>query len=205
MSRHEQQSDAGVSLVEYALGVALIIVAGLGAFQYLSNQASRQSTQQAACISTRPPPPSCVRTPVPGPTTTTTVDPASTTTTLTPPSTDPPPTTTQPPRATVTPGTGVATKNLDGSWRISAPITITDPASQPVAGAVVTARVLIGVQAYTVQCTTDLTGACNLVLGGTSATDSIPATDTTATITVQSVQSNPAASGPFPNYSFTRP
>jgi hypothetical protein len=205
MRRHEQHDDAGVSLVEYALGIALIIVASLGAFQYLSNQASRQSQQQADCISTRPPPPSCVRTPVPATTTSTTIDPASTTTTLTPPSTDPPPTTTEPPRATVTPGAGVATRNPDNSWRIDAPITVTDPASAPVPGAVVTARVLLGTQPFVVQCTTDAAGTCTLTFGGTTAFDSIPATQATASMAVLSIQSTPGAVGPFPTYNFTRP
>jgi Flp pilus assembly pilin Flp len=56
----------GATLVEYALGIALIVVIAIPAVSWLSNNADKETDNQAECISTRPPPASCqVRAAVP--------------------------------------------------------------------------------------------------------------------------------------------
>ena len=198
MSR-EQKRDTGATIVEYALGAALILVVGIGAFNFLSSEATQQANTQADCISTRPPPPSCVRTPVPAPAAPTTTGVAPTTT-LTPPSTDPPPTTTTtspPPESTVVGGPAISQLipgDPLGRWQVSAPITITDPGGAAVAGAVVEARIELGRQPFVVGCTTDAAGVCNIEFGP------IPAAETSLRLVVVSVQSTPPAALPLPVY-----
>ena len=191
--------ERGATLVEYALGTAVLLVAGLVAFNFLSSSADTQAKAQANCISTRPPPASCVRTPVPAPTTTTTIDPASTTTTLTPPTTDPPPSTTQPPRATVTSGAATVVSNGDGTWAVSAPITVKDPGGNPVTGAVVSARMIIEGQPFVFGCTTSAAGTCDIVV--------TPIPDTTAggVLAVTSINSNPPSLPPYPFWTLAKP
>ena len=67
--------EHGATLVEYALILAVVVVGGLGAIRYLTDQGSAEVADQADCVSTRPPPPSCIRASV---TTVTTVTPSST-------------------------------------------------------------------------------------------------------------------------------
>ncbi|MCU0311184.1 MAG: carboxypeptidase-like regulatory domain-containing protein [Acidimicrobiales bacterium] len=195
----DQKRDAGATLVEYALGAALILVVGIGAFNFLSSEATQQANTQAECISSRPPPPGCVRTPVPAPVGPTTTGVAPTTT-LTPPSTDPPASTTTtapPPTSTVVGGPAVSQIIVGdplGRWEISAPITVTDPGGQPVAGAVVEGRIELGRQPFVVGCTTDAAGTCNITFGP------IPAGETSLRLTVVSVQSDPPAALPLPVY-----
>ncbi len=194
------RSDRGASLVEYGLGVALIVVASLVAMNFLSTSAADQAAKESDCISSRPPPASCVRTPVPGVTTPTSTAVPPTSTTLTPPSTDPPPTTAPPPQSSLTAGVATLTVRGDGTWVISAPVTVKDRADAPVAGAVVTARIILGRQPILVECTTDAAGTCALVV------DPIPTDVTSATLTVVAVVSNPpAASGSFPHWDVTKP
>jgi hypothetical protein len=192
----------GATLVEYALGTALLLVAGLVSFNYLSDVASDEASNQADCISSRPPPPSCVRQPVPAPTTSTPAGPDPTTTTVSPTPTDPPPTTTTtapPPKATVAGGSASISVNTNGSWRVSAPVTVFGPESTPVAGAVVTARVVIGRQPVLVRCTTDAAGSCALVQ------DNMPATATTASLAVLGIVSDPGTDPPFPTWELVKP
>lgn len=64
MRRHPRSlRDRGAGLVEYALAVALIVSASLGAIQYLEDQTADEVDNQASCLSTRPPPPTdqCVQ------------------------------------------------------------------------------------------------------------------------------------------------
>lgn len=197
MSR-EQKRDTGATMVEYALGAALILVVGIGAFNFLSSEATQQANTQADCISTRPPPQSCVRTPVPAAAAPTTTGVAPTTT-LTPPSTDPPitTTTTTPPESNVVGGPAISQLipgDPLGRWQVSAPITITDPGGAPVAGAVVEGRIELGRQPFVVGCTTDAAGVCNIEFGP------IPAAETSLRLVVVSVQSTPPAKLPLPVY-----
>ncbi len=197
-------NDRGASLAEYAIGFSLVVVVGLVSFNYLSDVSSDQANAQADCISSRPPPASCVREPVPAPTTTTTQDPSSTTTTLTPPSTDPPPTTAPPPKSTIDWGAAlagaVATLNGDGTWKASVPITIVaDSPAGPVEGAVVRAIVTIGAQSFATECTSDAAGLCTLEF------DAIPADQPDLTMTVNSVQSVPPFQPPYQGFTFTKP
>jgi Flp pilus assembly pilin Flp len=110
MRRPLQRSDGGATLVEYALIVALVVVASFGAIQFLTNQSEAEVATQADCVSTRPPPPSCqpravtTAPPASSPSTPTSTIPAdttttteSTTTTTTTTTTAPPPATTPPP------------------------------------------------------------------------------------------------------------
>jgi Flp pilus assembly pilin Flp len=56
----------GATLVEYALGIALVVVVAIPAVNWLSGNADKETNNQAECISTRPPPASCqVRAAVP--------------------------------------------------------------------------------------------------------------------------------------------
>lgn len=58
----------GASLVEYALVLALLVVASLGSIRYLEDETGKEVDNQANCISDRPPPPSCqLPAAVPGP------------------------------------------------------------------------------------------------------------------------------------------
>jgi len=194
----DQHRDAGATLVEYVLGASLIIVFALGGIGFLSSRATAQASSQANCISTRPPPPSCVRTPVPA-----TVAPTTTgvgpTTTLTPPSTDPSTTTTAPPQSTVAAGSVTIIGAANAPWSISLPMTVLDAGGQPLAGAVITGRVLLGRQPFNVGCTTDVTGTCNVTFGP------IPAAQTTLNLAILTVDSTPPAALPLPAFTITRP
>jgi Flp pilus assembly pilin Flp len=105
MRRPLQRSDRGATLVEYALIVALVVVASFGAIQFLTTQSEAEVATQADCVSTRPPPPSCQSravtdsttstisadtTTTTESTTTTTTTTTTSTTTTTPPATTPP-------------------------------------------------------------------------------------------------------------------
>ncbi len=200
-TKHRQlRASRGATLVEYALGVALLVVASLVGLNFLTDSATTEANAQADCISTRPPPTSCVRKPAPAATTPTTPAPTVTSTTLTPTPTDPPPTTQPPPKSSATAGTALLVKNPDGTWKVTAPITITATGGAPVPGAVVTGRVVLGRQPILVECTTDGAGTCNLVL------DPIPADVTTARLEIVGLQADPPGVGaPYPAWDLTKP
>jgi Flp pilus assembly pilin Flp len=109
--RRGNGAQRGATLVEYALAVTAICLAITGAANVLTNAGTNELANQANCVQTRPPPPSCqiraittttgsgpVSTAIPttsttaAPTTTTTI--APTTTTLAPTTTTLAPTTT---------------------------------------------------------------------------------------------------------------
>jgi Flp pilus assembly pilin Flp len=106
--------ELGATLVEYSLILAVVVVGAIGAISYLADRGSAEVADQADCVSTRPPPPSCIRASV---TTVTTVTPPSTSTTEAPTTT----TTTSAPATTTTtaaPGTTTTTApaaGFDGS------------------------------------------------------------------------------------------
>jgi hypothetical protein len=189
-------------MVEYALGIALLIVAGLVAFNFLNQAADEQATAQADCISMRPPPTTCVRQPVPAPTTSTPSGSATSSTTISPSPTVAPTTTTTvpPPESTLTAGAATVANGAGGTWQVSAPVTVVDDDDNPVAGATIVGRVLIGRQPVLTECTTGADGTCSLAL-----TD-IPGDVASATMTVVEVRSEPpAAGGPYPSWNLTKP
>ncbi len=49
----------GAAVVEYALALSLLVVAGIGAAQFLEDETADEVDNQADCLSTRPPPTSC--------------------------------------------------------------------------------------------------------------------------------------------------
>ncbi len=49
----------GAALVEYALAVSLLVVASIGAVQFLEDETAAEVDNQADCLSTRPPPTTC--------------------------------------------------------------------------------------------------------------------------------------------------
>lgn len=57
--------EAGATLVEYSLIVALLVVTSIGVLDFLTERANDQVNNQADCVSTRPPPPECQAPPVP--------------------------------------------------------------------------------------------------------------------------------------------
>lgn len=120
--RSRLRGSIGATLVEYSLIVALVVVPSIGAMNYLTGKAKNETNNQADCISTRPPPPSCQVRPLtttttdPSVSTVSTVPPSSVTSSTTePPSTVPPstePPSTEPP-STVPPSTVPTLKNAN--------------------------------------------------------------------------------------------
>jgi hypothetical protein len=156
----------GATMVEYALIGALLVVASIGAIEWLSGQSEAETEQQAECISARPPPPGCQ---IPSAATTTSTSiggppPTSATTTLPPPI--PPPSETEPvDPGNVVPGPGPNT------WAITGPIftvqTGDDPPF-PIQGAVIQFRFEVQdpttgewVVIETQPCTTGTNGQCS--------------------------------------------
>jgi hypothetical protein len=200
------RADAGASLTEYAVGFSLVVVASLVAVQFLTRAAQQESANQADCISSRPPPASCVRQPVPATTTSSPTSSVPTSSTSSPPPTDPPsttapPTTVPPPSSTITGGSGTATANANGlTWDVAAPVTLADDQGQPVADAVVSGVVTIGRQPFAVSCTTDAAGGCTLTFVDIdNGIDGL-------SLTVTRVESQPPTAPPYPpTLTFSRP
>lgn len=202
--------DAGAAAAEYALIFAVFVAGSVGAFEYLTRATTAEVNNQADCVSTRPPPPSCnyresrptttttapPSTTVP-PTVTVTSSTTSTTTTTLPPTT----TTTIPPTngAWVSSGTVRVNASL---WYARAEIQLTS-GGNPVAGARVVGAVRIlnppTGQVFLVECTTAANGRCELRYD-------VPYTDVTRIeLSVQSVESvPPAGTLPLP-LEFPRP
>lgn len=59
--------DRGATLVEYALVLSFLVLAGIGAVNLLDSGARREVGNQEDCVSRRPPPPSCQLPAVPPP------------------------------------------------------------------------------------------------------------------------------------------
>lgn len=158
----------GATLVEYALVFSLVVVAALGAIEFLDAQSRNEINNQADCVSMRPPPASCQLTAI---TTTTTVVPPPTTSTTAPlPAEAEPIVRAVPPaRASVDPAPRWI--ELDVSVSETQPVDL-GGGEAPVAGAVVRAEVLLVdpvamPEAYLpdeffVNCTTGATGQCTL-------------------------------------------
>src|SRR5690606_13650517 len=53
------RSTRGVTLAEHPLVTSLLVVASLGAIEYLNNESKKETREQATCIAMRPPPPDC--------------------------------------------------------------------------------------------------------------------------------------------------
>ncbi|MEJ5254441.1 MAG: hypothetical protein WHS89_03755 [Acidimicrobiales bacterium] len=162
--------DVGASAAEYALIFAVLVAGTVGAFEQVSKATRSEVNNQADCVSTRPPPPSCnFRESRPTTTTTapppTTVPPTVTVTSSTTTTTAPPTTTTTVPPA-------------NGSWASSSSGWVSPPVwygqgiiqltagSTPVAGAHVIGIVRLlnppTGQQFAVECVTDAAGRCVL-------------------------------------------
>lgn len=191
------RAERGATLVEYVLIVAAVVGLGLLAIRFLTSEGSAEVASQADCVSTRPPPPSCIR-PVltttttvvapststtEAPTTTTTAPPTTTTTTTAPSST----TTAAPTTSTTAParqwgGDASFDNNVErvypsgpnGQWYFRVDINLNDARGYNDSNVVVEVRYTITdpVNGGTgvVTCTTDNRGDCTLrVPGGNSS------------------------------------
>jgi hypothetical protein len=200
------RGSGGATLVEYALITSLLVVVSIGAIDYLTDESTEETQQQADCISTRPPPVSCQ------------IPTAAVTTTAPPPGSPPPPPPTPPPPPIPPPPPSGATAGTPpppapgpapGSWTITSPeITVMsgDDPPFPLSGAVIEFTVEIedplnpgswSVVA-TGTCTTDASGSCASdpfeILAGNYTPPIV-----SARITVSDIQSTPAvASLPAP-------
>ncbi len=152
--------DRGVAVVEYALVISLLVLAGLGSARFLEDETGKEVDNQANCLSTRPPPVSCQTEPLvinggnnqassgPGGGGGT---PASSPAVLGP---NPPP---------------VATAPNGPVYDIVVGLDLFDDASMPLEGVVMTAQVTITQssvpsrigQFFYVECTTDASGHCD--------------------------------------------
>lgn len=123
------RGSVGATLVEYSLIIALVVVPSIGAMNYLTKQANKETNNQADCISTRPPPPSCQVRPV---TTTTTAGDPATSTTSTPSSTVPPSSTTSSTTSsTVSPSSTTSTVPPSTAPPTTVPPSTTPPTTTP--------------------------------------------------------------------------
>lgn len=57
--RTRARRQRGAAVVEYALALSLLVVAGIGAAQFLEDETAAEVDNQADCLSTRPPPTTC--------------------------------------------------------------------------------------------------------------------------------------------------
>lgn len=57
--RRVRRGDRGATVVEYALVLALFVVASIAAAQFVEDETGKEVDNQANCLSTRPPPTSC--------------------------------------------------------------------------------------------------------------------------------------------------
>jgi hypothetical protein len=142
--------DRGASLPEYALAIALVAVASIGAIQYLQDRGEQRLSSSDARIGT----------PAdgasysgggsgPGPTTPTTTAPADEPMTVGSVTADPP-------------------ASNDGSkWIANATITVLDDQGDPLQGVLVSGAWTIGTgQPDSAQCTTGVTGVCSVQRSG---------------------------------------
>ncbi|MCC5951967.1 MAG: hypothetical protein JJU45_07710 [Acidimicrobiia bacterium] len=170
--------DRGAALTEYSLVFALLVVLSLGAIQGLTDRADDEATNQAECISKRPPPESCqLRSAVPppddpGPTPDPSPDPPE----PTPPPTDPPPEPPPPEPVDATwatlPFSAPAADPLaaPGQWDVVAPVSMTHEDGRPMVGVQVrvTFTVVAPVNALIPQqsptCVTGADGTCEVIV-----------------------------------------
>lgn len=178
-------NDRAATGVEYALLIAVFASVGIGASKYLTDNANRQVSNQADCVSTRPPPPSCQVRALSG--TTTTTNPATTTTT----------TTTPPPPAAAT--WNVTKTAVGGYPTVNISVTLRS-GTNPVPGATIQFNITYyapglsapGYRTQPATCVTNASGVCTVSFQS-------PFNDTTKMVTTMvSVDSNPAFDGSFP-------
>ncbi|HEX2563418.1 MAG TPA: hypothetical protein VHK25_05860 [Acidimicrobiales bacterium] len=148
--------DRGATLPEYALALAALVVASLGAIAALERASSEEVNNQAECVASRPPPPTCQLPPI---VTTTTITPG-------PPPPPPPP----PPADAVgsfsNPGSAYDPAPPGPNWQAGADFTLSS-AGTPIEGAVVRVRVtgpapFPSSPPFYASCTTNAAGNCRL-------------------------------------------
>jgi hypothetical protein len=146
--------------VEYALALALLVVACIGSLQYLEDETGEEVDNQAECISTRPPPPSCqIPAAAPAP------DPSNPSGVSGDPGSGSPATAV----ANIsTPVVGPQAPTPSGTYDIDVTVNLTDDTAAPIQGQIVTAQVVV-TQAtsatrvgdfFYVDCTTADDGSC---------------------------------------------
>lgn len=149
----QSRAARGATLVEYALGVAFIVLACAAAAAALDTGARGEVNNQANCVETRPPPVSCQR---PALTTTTTSGNPSTTSTTVPP--------TVPPAADSTATSFSSVFNPAPFWQGTVNYSVISQGS-PVDGAIVRVRATVNPSGsvFFVNCTTGASGQCAAV------------------------------------------
>lgn len=146
-------SDAGATLVEYALVIALLAVVSIPAAQYITDGTREQVNNEASCVARRPPPPDCQIPSVPVP-----VPPDEDE--LPPDDGDPIP----PPGAVTWTHAGIPADGV-GNWGVSMSIHAAN-ADGPIANAYIRIEARVtnpgGIPVLYLYCTTDAAGNCSL-------------------------------------------
>lgn len=147
--------------MEYALAVSLIVVASLGVIEALEDDTSDEVANQADCISTRPPPPSCqpaALVPLDGSGGGAGGDPGGGIVTPSQSASFDPPT-----------GTGEASRGSGPVFAVTIDLDLRDASNQPIANQPINAQVVYSGagptrtgQFFYVSCTTDDAGSCTM-------------------------------------------
>lgn len=154
------KSAAGVTGVEYALVVSLVLVGSIGAIETLGDNSRDEVNNQANCVSSRPPPVSCQLEPLV--TTTTNSIPVTMTTAPTTSSTSTTTTVVNPSTVTIT--NAVSVRTGPSSWNAQATVTVLGPSGTPIAGAVIEVEVFVDNQGpFFLSCVTNASGSCQLL------------------------------------------
>jgi Flp pilus assembly pilin Flp len=154
-------ASRGATLVEYALVFSLLIVVCMGAIDALTASASKEISNQATCVETRPPPPECEGSAIPDEVTYPNPN-------VFPPAPDP----SELPEEIFLVTTG--TPDVEGTpsqWAVELPVSVVwtlpvdpQPAPEPQAGVLVRAEVRItqpqSPQPFFAECVTDELGEC---------------------------------------------
>ena len=201
------RGDRGATLVEYGLVVAAIVAVSVPGIDYLTDQGDQELSNQANCVSERPPPPSCLV-----PAVTTTVSTVSTTTTTAGPTSSTTSSTSSTSTSTTAPPTpsDVEDWTASATWtgysptsggQITLPVNITNEGN-PVEGATVQVRIQITQpptgQSFYAQCTTDASGTCTIAWD-------VPFIDATqVSVTPTDISADPPVGTPPPALTFTR-
>lgn len=161
------RSTRGVTLVEYALVTSLLVVASLGAIEYLNNESKKETQEQATCIAMRPPPPDCQ---IPTAATTTTAPDPDAPPPPEPPPEPPPPDPPPPPSTAEASDPGRVDPIGTNVWLITGPTILVETGDDvpfPVSGAVIRFNLEVQdpttgewVVVATATCTTNSTGTC---------------------------------------------
>lgn len=157
-TRRSSRGARGLALVEYALVLSLLVIASLGVINTLEDDTGDELDNQADCISSRPPPPSCQLEPL-APTTVPSGGGGGD---------DGGGGSGTPEQATLGPAPTVTTSPGVTDYDVEAVLTVTDDAGDPIAGEVISIRVEVTQSLlpsrvgsfFFVDCVTDDAGVC---------------------------------------------